>query len=378
MGKRWRQIIFFFAAFFLLRGIQLGLIGDVEIGRSIYDFFSEDKSDRNVSFQHATTPVVPFSEVMLTRRRLLTFQCSTLKPGPQGKISLISLHLSNLVPDNAASRPEWLLYCPVYKAASSNWFHRMTLLSGGAYLLKPGAALDQVAWKVTGSKGRPWRKIQQLISGTSHSSFIVVRNPMDRLVSAYRNKLECRAGKEYYYKEHGKKAVQSYRKAGKLKFGEERYKKMRNSHQDCHTEVEPSFWEFVQYVLAHPTGDPHWKPFTQVCSVCSVTYDYILHFENLDVEEEEMLQELGLREAFPPLRLNAVKKVEGEETSVTESYIQMLMPEDWKSLVSLYSRDAVMFGYDQQIEQLDKSLQEKWRANTQQPMQQKQKMDNLT
>ena len=30
------------------------------------------------------------------------------------------------------------------QAASSNWFHRMTLLSGGAYLLNPGAALDQV------------------------------------------------------------------------------------------------------------------------------------------------------------------------------------------------------------------------------------------
>ena len=30
------------------------------------------------------------------------------------------------------------------KAASSNWFHRMTLLSGGADQLKPGAALDQV------------------------------------------------------------------------------------------------------------------------------------------------------------------------------------------------------------------------------------------
>ena len=37
-------------------------------------------------------------------------------------------------------------------------------------------------------------------------------------------------------------------------------------------------------------------PLFKVCSACSVTYDYILHFENLDVEEEEMLQELGLRE----------------------------------------------------------------------------------
>ena len=71
MGKRWRQIIFFFAALFLLRGIQLGLIGDVEIGRSICNFFSEDKSDRNSSFQpyHATTPVVLFSEVSKTPLR---------------------------------------------------------------------------------------------------------------------------------------------------------------------------------------------------------------------------------------------------------------------------------------------------------------------
>ena len=86
-----------------------------------------------------------------------------------------------------------------------------------------------------------------------------------------------------------------------------RYREMQQLHQDCHTEVtgqlspknfvrlnlwnilirwsfwniprlkysqveslkysdqvEPTFWEFVQYVLAHPSGDPHWKPFTQV------------------------------------------------------------------------------------------------------------------
>ena len=88
---------------------------------------------------------------------------------------------------------------------------------------------------------------------------------MDRLVSAYRNKLECRAGKEYYYQviitiittqgnynssqkvttlllpvqftfeecflqEHGKKAVQSYRRAGKLNFGEKRWKK-KHAHK---------------------------------------------------------------------------------------------------------------------------------------------------
>ena len=40
----------------------------------------------------------------------------------------------------------------LFQAASSNWFHRMTLLSGGAHLLKPGAALDQVYNKEINTK----------------------------------------------------------------------------------------------------------------------------------------------------------------------------------------------------------------------------------
>jgi len=338
MGRRCRQIFFFIAAFSFLRGFQVGFVSEGSLGIGfIGDLLSAgNKSDQRAFPTTTTTTTVPFSEVMNERRQLLASSCRDSKPGPQGKISLISLHLSSLLPaDPAGQRPEWLLYCPVYKAASSNWFHRMTLLSGAANQLKPGAALDQV------------------------------RNPMDRLVSAYRNKLECRPGKEYYYKEHGQKAVQSYRRAGKLRFGEERYKEMQQLHQQCHTEVEPTFWEFVQYVLTHPSGDPHWKPFTQVCTVCSVIYDYILHFEDLDVEEEQMLDQLGLRKAFPPVRLNAVKKVEGDGPSVTERYMQMLRPEEWRRLVSLYSRDATMFGYNNDIEQLGKSLREKWGTSTQ-------------
>ena len=51
-------------------------------------------------------------------------------------------------------------------------------------------------------------------------------------------------------------------------------------------------------------------PLFKVCSVCSVTYDYILHFENLDVEEEQMLQELGLRE----VKQNNDKKKNAKKT----------------------------------------------------------------
>ena len=73
------------------------------------------------------------------------------------------------------------------------------MLAGGAGQLVAGVALDQLAWRVTGSRRRPWRALQPLLAANTTAALLVVRNPLDRLVSAYRNKLECRAGKEYYH-----------------------------------------------------------------------------------------------------------------------------------------------------------------------------------
>ena len=44
--------------------------------------------------------------------------------------------------------------------------------------------------------------------------------------------------------------------------------------------------------------------------------------------------------------------------------LQMLRPEEWRRLVSLYSMDAAMFGYNNDIDQLGRALQEKWRTST--------------
>ena len=56
-------------------------------------------------------------------------------------------------------------------------------------------------------------------------SFIIVRHPFERLVSAYRDKLERKHAKNYltdfYYTSYGRKIVQKYRKRALLKFGDE-------------------------------------------------------------------------------------------------------------------------------------------------------------
>ena len=63
-----------------------------------------------------------------------------------------------------------------------------------------------------------------------------------------------------------------------------------------------------------------------MCTVCSVTYDYILHFEALDVEEEEMLEQLGLRQA------TLATKWESETwTGFDASFQAKMEPEIWKN-----------------------------------------------
>ena len=41
----------------------------------------------------------------------------------------------------------------------------------------------------------------------------------------------------------------------------------------------------------------------------------------------------------------------------------MLRPEEWRRLVSLYNTDAVMFGYNKDVDRLGKALEDKWREN---------------
>lgn len=79
-----------------------------------------------------------------------------------------------------------------------------------------------------------------------------IRNPLDRLLSAYRDKLE--GGNKYYYDKYGKAIVAKYRERGIKRFGREFYDKrgmngapVRNT--DRTDGKYPTFWEFVTAIL---------------------------------------------------------------------------------------------------------------------------------
>ena len=81
-----------------------------------------------------------------------------------------------------------------------------------------------VAPKLTQSSWIEWkRKLKH--SKKTEKSFIVVRHPFERLVSAYRDKLERSHAVDYevdfYYKKYGEKIVKKYRQKAIDIFGQD-------------------------------------------------------------------------------------------------------------------------------------------------------------
>ena len=139
-----------------------------------------------------------------------------------------------------------------------------------------------------------------------------------------------------------------FRKAGLQIFGAKDYQAMSSLHSPCKTSKEPTFWEFVQFVLQNPGGDDHWKPYSQTCAVCTLHYRFIIKFERLEEEERELMEVLGLNEQFPPMFL----KMKSGRENVTERYLKMLRKEDFMKLTKAYSQDIERFSYGEEVAKL--------------------------
>lgn len=87
-------------------------------------------------------------------------------------------------------------------------------------------------------------------------SFLIVRDPFHRLLSAYRNKLE--RVNSPYYQQLAKFIVHRYRdKDSKIRGG-------------------PTFKEFIHYVMdTSKRPDEHWAPFYKFCTPCAVNFTVI-------------------------------------------------------------------------------------------------------
>lgn len=186
--------------------------------------------------------------------------------------------------------------------------------------------------------------------------FMAVRHPFDRLVSAFRDKIERSGGHDadYYYKLYGKSIVSQYRSKALKVLGPDFFNASNNFGamfpvNGYRNASYPCFYEFVQAVIdGFISMDEHWYPSFSYCSVCHPSVKsklkYVLKFENLQTEVPKLLEQIGRIDLLE----NATNVNKPERISTMElrkKYFAQLSDSDVKKLKEIYKEDFLAFGY---------------------------------
>jgi len=256
-----------------------------------------------------------------------------------------------------------LVWCPVYKAASTNWMHNLLHLAGKKeeeikriltdHPHQPNDQARVVAPILT------MTRLRQISSTPGYTGLVVVRHPFDRLVSAFRDKIErCHGADnktfkgEWYYNTYGKKIVSKYRSKAVQRLGPQYFSEKNNFGSPLpvssgwRSKSLPSWWEFVQYLLHTSPAryDEHWKPVSTYCAPCSFSFTRILHFENIQQEERFLAEEMSASHLIHP-RWENQNQEEVAKDELLNKYFSILDDDEIQDLYKIYEDDFRLFGY---------------------------------
>lgn len=170
----------------------------------------------------------------------------------------------------------------------------------------------------------PAKERQQMLE--SYQTFFFVREPFERLLSAYRDKFVHKTTSLY------------------LTMGRNITNKVRHSTGNGFRDHErPTFDEFTSYIdqlSDTSTWDMHWRPSHQTCYPCAINYTYVGHFETVKEDADYILKQLRLDKMveFPSFR--------GSRTpDELQKYYSQIPLDRIIRLAENYHTDFDMFGY---------------------------------
>ena len=206
-----------------------------------------------------------------------------------------------------------MIYCVIPKVGTTTW--KKVLAHPRA--IRPGTN-RWIMWKRFSNYTEEERSKRL----KTYFKFVFVREPLQRLLSAYKNKF-IQIPK--YTKDIRKVIVQALRP-------QDFDQKGRNFI---------SFSEFIQYFSNNISRNQHWRQYEKLCHPCVINYDFIGHFETLEEDAPLLLKMTGIddRASFPPIH-----KSTGSDEVL--KYYSQVPPEYITRLGELYRNDFEMFGYE--------------------------------
>ncbi|XP_058065609.1 carbohydrate sulfotransferase 8-like [Anopheles bellator] len=218
------------------------------------------------------------------------------------------------------SKNNSLLYCLVFKAGTSSWFYNFNSWAG--YTEYEIMHIDNL---FLARKFYPQLTRSALMHSMEHSfSFLIVRHPFERLISAFEDRLVSM--RNAYYSRVSRAIYERYHPGG--------------------TGVI-SFRDFVQFIIEDVAYsrdlDVHWCPVNNLCTPCLVRYDLIIKLETYAQDVEVLLRRTNLRDKIKPVHINHTRRDVVDR--LIEKYFSQITQKQMDALYAIYEIDFMLFGY---------------------------------
>ncbi|XP_040832603.1 carbohydrate sulfotransferase 8 [Ochotona curzoniae] len=262
------------------------------------------------------------------RKRLMREACAKYRASSSRSRAITPRHVSRIFVEDRHR----VLYCEVPKAGCSNWKRVLMVLAG---LASSAAGIQHDTVHYGGALRRLDTFDRQGILHrlSTYTKMLFVREPFERLVSAFRDKFEH--PNSYYHPVFGKAILARYR--------------ANASREALRTGSGVRFPEFVQYLLDvhRPVGmDIHWDHVGRLCSPCLIDYDFVGKFESM---EDDANFFLSLVRAPRNLTFPRFKDRHSQEARTTariaRQYFAQLSAPQRQRAYDFYYMDYLMFNY---------------------------------
>ncbi|EDV30961.2 uncharacterized protein Dana_GF14777 [Drosophila ananassae] len=291
----------------------------------------EDGNNNNVKITRQSLELT--QTINIQRQEFMQRECELLGQHHQTVNDLTDLQMDHMIVD----KEHKLLYCYVPKVACTNWKRVLMMLMGkwnnGTDPLAIPGSLAHSEGMFTKFYDLTEAEQQQVLS-EDYTRFILVRHPFERLLSAYRNKLEGDSPSARYFQTRvGRQIVKELRPGA--------------SNASLENGDDVTFGEFIQYLLTPELSranqsdyNEHWEVITKLCNPCVVNYNVVGKYDTLLDDSALALYLARARNLIFPT---------GHKPSSTKAnlrtYFDPLPIGSIRRLYEIYEDDFRLFGY---------------------------------
>ncbi|CAL1547758.1 unnamed protein product, partial [Lymnaea stagnalis] len=223
-----------------------------------------------------------------------------------------------------------ILYCQIAKVASTNLGKIFAVIAGKTNSSDPDdIPSEDVHFRLNKLQRHldNYTRPEMLHKIQNYYKFVFVRDPLERLLSAYRNKFLKPATRYFAYL--NKKLISKYR---------------TNATQ---TGVV-SFSEFVEYLVDAERKVPmngHWQPFHELCYPCQMNYDFVGKLTSFGEDVAHILKVNGLSDAIHVPKESSVHSFHRTDLYLKQFY-QQVPRTLLKKLYVMYYPDYAIFNFE--------------------------------